>query len=193
MRFLHVAFFLAATSATTSASAQYDAPYPPPAPEPPKTTTHTFVEARIGAAGMQPLGTHDGGVLRYGPAFELGAGIGFKWLDVGLAGRYGTVPVNDARISYAAFGPELAVRKSLGDGATLRLGIVPLYAVAWDQNGTHSRIGADALAQLLFTIDNKSRPAWRAGIGLRAGRWASIRADDPGWTAGVDLLVRSWW
>jgi hypothetical protein len=192
MRFLPVAAILFATLASSTAHAQSDGTEPPP-PREPLTTTHTFVEARIGAAGMQPLGTHDGGVLRYGPAFELGAGIGFKWLDLGLAGRYGTVPVNDARISYAAIGPEIAVRKSLGFGATLRLGVVPLYAVAWDQNGAHSRMGADALAQLLFTIDNKSRPAWRAGIGLRAGRWASIRADDPGWTAGVDLLVRSWW
>jgi hypothetical protein len=192
MPFLRVALFLAATTLTSAAAAQYDGAAPVTAPEP-KTTTHTFIEGRIGAAGMQPLGTHDGGVLRYGPAFELGAGIGFKWLDVGLAGRYGTVPVNDARMSYAAFGPEIAVRKSLGSGATLRLGIVPLYAIAWDASGAHSRMGADALAQILFTLDNQSRPAWRAGIGLRAGRWASIRADDPGWTAGVDLLVRSWW
>jgi hypothetical protein len=192
MRFLPVALALAATTITSLASAQYDGSEPLP-PVEPKTLTHTFIEGRIGAAGMQPLGTRDGGVLRYGPAFELGAGLGFKWLDLGLAGRYGTVPVNDSRISYAAFGPEIAVRKSLGYGATLRLGIVPLYAVAWDGNGAHSRMGADALAQILFTIDNNSRPAWRAGIGLRAGRWASIRADDPGWTAGVDLLVRSWW
>ena len=156
---------------------------------PPPATTHTYVEARLGAVGLQPLGTRESGALRYGPAFELGAGIGFRFLDLGLVGRYGTA----AGQSYAAVGPELALRKSLGDGATLRIGIIPLYAVAWEANGAHSRIGADAIAQFLFTIDNKSRPAWRAGVGLRAGRWATIRADDPGWSLGVDLLVRSWW
>lgn len=158
-------------------------------PEPKPATTHTYVEGRLGAVGLQPLGTRESGALRYGPAFELGAGIGFRFLDFGLVGRFGTA----AGQSYTAVGPEIAVRKSLGDGATLRLGLIPLYAVAWDGNGAHSRVGADAIAQFLFTVDNKSRPAWRAGVGLRAGRWATIRAEDPGWSLGVDLLVRSWW
>ncbi len=68
-----------------------------------------------------------------------------------------------------------------------------MYAIAWDAMGATRRIGADALAQLLFTIDNVSRPAWRAGIGLRAGRYATLDARDPGWSVGVDLLARSWW
>jgi hypothetical protein len=155
---------------------------------PKPVTTHTYIEGRIGAVGFQPLGTREHGALQYGPAFELGAGIGFRWLDLGLVGRYGTIGT-----SYAAVGPEIAVRKSLGDGATLRFGVIPLYAVAWDSSSAHSRIGADAVAQFLFTIDNKSRPAWRVGAGLRAGRWATLKAEDPGWSLGVDLLVRSWW
>jgi hypothetical protein len=168
-----------------SALAQEEVLPPNPAP----ATTHTFVEARIGAVGLQPLGTRDGGALRYGPAFELGAGIGFRFLDLGLVGRYGIA----SGATYSAFGPELALRKSLGDGATFRFGVIPLYAVVWDARGSHGRVGADAIAQLLFTLDNKSRPAWRAGVGLRAGRWAATRSDDPGWSVGVDLLVRSWW
>lgn len=158
-------------------------------PNPPAQTTHTFVEGRLGAVGLQPLGLRDGGRLHYGPAFEIGAGIGFRWLDLGLVGRYGFAGTS----SYTAFGPEVALRKSLGDGATLRVGVIPLYAIAWDDRGAHRRIGADAIAQLLFTLDNKSRPAWRAGVGLRAGRWATTRTDDPGWSVGIDLLVRSWW
>lgn len=155
----------------------------------PTATTHTFVEGRLGAVGLQPLGVRDGGNLRYGPAFELGAGIGFRFLDLGLVGRYGT----HSGGSYSAFGPEIALRKSLGDGMTFRFGVIPLYAIGWDARGAHSRVGADAIAQLLFTLDNKSRPAWRGGVGLRAGRWAATRSDDPGWSVGVDLLVRSWW
>jgi hypothetical protein len=191
LRFAVCSALLLSSSMALAEDSVTDSATVPPAPSP--ATTHTFVEGRLGAVGLQPLGTRDEGALRYGPTFELGAGIGFRFLDIGLAARYGSVPSADTRTSYAAIGPELALRKSLGAGATLRFGVIPLYAVAWDTRGAHSRIGADALAQLLFTIDNKSRPAWRAGVGLRAGRWATVRADDPGWTVGVDLLVRSWW
>ncbi|MBI2393483.1 MAG: hypothetical protein HYV09_28135 [Deltaproteobacteria bacterium] len=164
-----------------------------PPPEP-LTTTHTYLEGRLGAVGQSPLGTHDSGAMRYGAAVEGSAGLGFRWLDLGLTARYGSVPSErESRLSYVAFGPEVAVRKALGGGTTLRLGVVPMYAIAWDAEGASRRVGADAIAQLLFTIDNVSRPAWRAGFGVRAGRWATLRAEDPGWTVGLDLLVRSWW
>lgn len=164
-----------------------------PPPREPLTLTHTYLEGRLGAIGQSALGARDGEPMRFGGAVEGSAGIGFRWLDLGLTARYGTVPSGDARMSYVAFGPEIAVRKALGDGATLRLGLVPMYAIAWDAAGASRRVGADALAQLLFTIDNQSRPAWRAGFGLRAGRYETLRADDPGWSIGVDLLARSWW
>ena len=189
MRWL-LASLLVLLGTTARAHADEEVAEPPPhLPVNKQTTTHTFVEGRLGVVGLQPLGERDGGALRYGPAFELGAGIGFRWLDLGLVGRYGI----GAGGTYTAFGPEVALRKSLGEGATLRVGVIPLYAIAWDARGAHSRVGADAIAQLLFTIDNTSRPAWRAGVGLRAGRWAATRTNDPGFSVGVDLLVRSWW
>ncbi len=170
----------------------------PPVVEAPKTNTHTYVEGRLGMVGLSPFGVREGGALRFGPAIEASLGIGFTWLDVGLVSRYGNTaaqsePPGQGRASYVAFGPEIAARKALGAGTTFRVGVVPLYAIAWDPSGSHARVGADALAQLLFTLDAKSRPAWRAGVGLRAGRWAAARGDDAGWTVGVDLLVRSWW
>jgi len=185
---------LALSLVTTSAAAQtYGPPSDGPPPREPLTLTHTYLEGRLGAIGHSPVSARDGDPMRFGGAIEGSAGIGFRWLDLGLTARYGTVPGSESRLSYVGFGPELAVRKALGDGATLRLGVVPMYAIAWDSQGASRRIGADALAQLLFTVDNQSRPAWRAGIGLRAGRHATLRADDPGWSVGVDLLARSWW
>jgi hypothetical protein len=185
---------------TSSAAAQTDAPSfessEAPPPREPLTLTHTYLEGRLGAIAQSPLGVRDDEPMRFGGAFEGSAGIGFRWLDLGLTARYGTIPSTpstESRLSYVGFGPEIAARKALGDGATLRVGLVPMYAIAWDSQGASRRIGVDALAQLLFTIDNQSRPAWRAGIGLRAGRYATLSADDPGWSMGIDLLARSWW
>lgn len=184
--FLRLGCALAATLVTSAAAAQaYDGP--PPRPEP-LTLTHTYLEGRLGAIGQS--GNEP---MRFGGAIEGSAGIGFRWLDLGLTARYGAIPGSDQRLSYLGFGPEIAVRKALGEGATLRLGVVPMYALAWDAEGASRRIGADALAQLLFTIDNVSRPAWRAGIGLRAGRYQTLHSDEPSWSIGVDLLARSWW
>jgi hypothetical protein len=172
-----------------------EAPPPPPA-EPAAANAHTFVELRLGLVGLSPLGKSEGGALRYGPAVETSIGMAWTWLDVGLVGRLGTVPsAVSARTTYAAFGPEIAARKYLGARTTLRFGVVPLYASAWGgELGAHGRVGVDGIVQLLFTLDDVSRPAWRSGVGLRVGRWWSATTSaDPGWTVGLDLLIRSWW
>lgn len=183
--FLRLGCLLAIVLGTSSAAAQSYDGAPPPAE--PLTLVHTYLEGRLGVIGQSA------GQMHYGGAVEGSAGIGFRWLDLGLTARYGTLPGADARLSYLGFGPEIAVRKSLGDGATLRLGIAPMYALAWDAAGASRRVGADALAQLLFTIDNQHRPAWRAGFGLRAGRYQPTSGGDASWSIGLDLLARSWW
>jgi len=169
---------------------------PTPVQPPPANDAHTFLELRLGLVGIAPLGKSEGGTLRYGPAVETSIGMAWTWLDVGLVGRLGTVPSEaSARTSYFAVGPEVAARKYLGARTTLRFGVVPLYASAWGgEMGAHGRVGVDGILQLLFTLDDQSRPAWRSGVGLRVGRWwTATTSGDPGWTMGIDLLVRSWW
>jgi hypothetical protein len=165
------------------------------AAEPPRADDdrHGWAEARLGAAGASSLDPAGGGDMRFGPSFAGALGTGFKWLDLGVAGRFASYAGSVDRISMLGIGPEVALRKRLGEGATLRLGIISQYVFAWGYDA-HARYGAEANAQLFFTLEESTATFLRAGLGLRAGRWASVEKGDPaGWSLGVDLIVRTFW
>jgi hypothetical protein len=150
---------------------------------------HGWAEARLGATGLS--GPSDG--MRFGPSFAGALGTGFKWLDLGVAGRYASVSGDAERLATFGLGPEIALRKRIVTGATFRLAVTPQYVWAFGPHA-HARYGAEAAAQLFFTLEESTSTFLRAGLGLRAGRWASVERGDPaGWTVGVDLLVRTFW
>lgn len=154
-------------------------------------SAHTYIDLRGGLVGISPLGQRD---LRYGPAVEVSGGAAWTWLDLGLVGRVGSIPAPLGREPYVAFGAEAAGRLWLGGPTTFRYGFVPLYAVAWQPQGeARGRFGVDAIAQLLFTVHDQSRPFFRMGVGLRGGRWWSASPGEATWTVGLDLLMRTWW
>lgn len=153
---------------------------------------HGYAEVRFSALGVGPLAGQSG--VSYGGALEGSVGIGFRAFDVGFVSRFGSLAGHETTPSlrYFACGPELAVRRTFG-GLTLRTGLVPTYAVTTDGQTPHGRLGLDGLVQVLFSLDEQSHPAWRAGLGLRAGRWVGTAGEGAGTTVGVDLIVRSWW
>ncbi|MGZ6060880.1 MAG: hypothetical protein ACXWVM_00720 [Polyangiales bacterium] len=156
----------------------------------PDDDRHGWAEARLGAGG---LSSFDDSQMRFGPSIAGAFGTGFKWLDLGVAGRYASVAGPADRLTTFAVGPEVALRKRLGTGATLRLGLTPQYVFAWGLD-SHARYGAEGTAQLFFTLEESTATFLRAGLGLRAGRWASVEKSDPaGWSVGVDLIVRTFW
>lgn len=170
-----------------SAATVSDAPTATESPE-----AHGYAEVRFSALGVGPLAGQTG--ISFGGALEGSVGIGYRAFDFGFVSRFGSLAGHESTPSlrYFACGPELAVRRTLG-GLTLRTGLVPTYTLTTDGVSTHGRIGLDGLVQVLFSLDDQSHPAWRAGLGLRAGRWVGTAGEGSGTTVGVDLIVRSWW
>jgi len=151
---------------------------------------HGWAEARLGAGGLSSEADNQ---LRFGPSFAAAVGTGFKWLDLGVAGRYASAAGPGDRVTTFGIVPEVALRKKLGEGATLRFALTPQYVFAWGLD-THARYGAEGSVQLLFTVEESTKTFLRGGLGLRAGRWASAEgALAAGWTVGVDLVVRTFW
>ena len=173
----------------------------PPRRPRPTTTLHTWLEGRLGATRFVKRSTE------FGPAVGVAYGMAWQWLDVGIVGAFATTPVEQGTVGSGqpgvgtvdarqyGLGAELATRTSIGNGATFRLGLDPMYMIESTSSGARSLLGVDALAQLLFTIDDGSRPVWRAGIGFHGGRRWSTGASSAGegWVVGADLVVRSWW
>ena len=155
---------------------------------------HGYAEVRLGALGLTPMVPGQSGLVM-GGALEGSVGIGIRSFDLGFVSRFGSLAGHETSASqrYFAFGPELAVRKPLGGFATFRTGLVPTYALTTDGVSTQGRIGLDLLVQVLFALEDRTRPAWRAGLGLRVGRWVGTQGEGTGTTLGVDLIVRSWW
>jgi hypothetical protein len=181
---LRIASFLAVLCFASIASAQ-DVGSPPA-----DDIRHGWFETRFGGAGFS---TVDDGQMRFGPSVQAAVGTGFRWLDLGVTGRYESMPTNNGRLTLWGFGPELGLRKRLAPGATFRLAFAPQYMFAVGHDD-HARYGADAMAQLLFNVDDSTSRFLRAGLGLRAGRWTSVDSRDPaGWSVGVDIILRSFW
>lgn len=155
---------------------------------------HGYAEVRLGALGLTPMVPGQSGLVM-GGALEGSVGIGIRSFDLGFVSRFGSLAGHETSASqrYFACGPELAVRKPLGGFATFRTGLVPTYALTTDGVSTQGRIGLDLLVQVLFALEDRTRPAWRAGLGLRVGRWVGTQGEGTGTTLGVDLIVRSWW
>jgi hypothetical protein len=151
---------------------------------------HTYLEARLGAATILQHGAG------YGPSVDVSYGLGWTWLDVGAVGHFAALPMSgptDANAYQYALGLELATRTSIGGGTTFRFGLDPLYSLESFGGSTHSSIGADALAQLLFTVDDSSRPVWRLGLGFHGGRRWPTSGGEGTWIVGADLIVRTFW
>ena len=159
-------------------------------PEFGRGTTHTWLEVRPGAATFVDKSA-------IGPALSVAYGVGFQWLDLGIAARIGSNAVSaeqatgDGRRWLFALGPEIAARWSLGAGGTFRLGVDPVYAVDWGRDSA-KRLGVDGLAQLLWTLDDDAKPVFRVGVGVRGGRWWTTGGEGV-WNVGLDLVLRSWW
>ncbi len=153
---------------------------------------HGFAEIRLGAQGVTAIGRPT--TLQSGTALEGALGLGFGPFDVGFVSRFGALSANGGLESQRTFacGPEFAFRHPIGS-ATFRVGLAPTYALMTDGTLVRGRIGADLLVQTLFRFMDSQRPVWRAGVGLRAGRWSSTSGEGYGTTVGVDLIVRSWW
>jgi hypothetical protein len=166
-------------------------PAPPPRPKPAPEETHAYVELRPG------LGTYADAASGYGPAFGAAFGIAWGWLDLGLAANVASLPhdATDTRTTILGVGPEIATRTWLGGPATLRLAVDPQYRSMRAASASTGTIGADVLAQFLFTIDERTVPAWRVGVGVRGGRFWEMGSGDKAayWTLGLDLVLRSWW
>ena len=153
---------------------------------------HGFAEIRLGALGVTAVGHPT--TLQTGTALEGAVGLGFGAFDVGFVSRFGALSARGNLESQRTFacGPEVAFRRPIGP-ATFRVGLSPTYAVTTDGTVTHGRMGAELLVQTLFQFVDSERPVWRAGVGLRAGRWVGTSGEGSGTTLGVDLIVRSWW
>lgn len=185
------------------------APMPPqPMPMPPPSEAsmqHAWIEARLGTRRWTEKSTGFGG-----GGFDLALGLAWEWVDVGIVGSYSSTNVadeahaGDVHASVWTIGPEIATRTSLGGGATFRLAFDPLYALetvspASTSTTTHSLVGGNLLAQVLFTVDESTRPVWRFGIGAHVGKmWPTAGATsapswDQAWIVGADLILRSWW
>ena len=193
-----------------------DAPYPAPAPAPApapdlapapapaldEPTQHVWVEARLGSRRWSEKSTGFGG-----GGFDLALGLGWQWIDVGLVGTYSTTGdgSDGSHAGIWTIGPEIATRTSIGGGTTFRLAFDPLYGLESLTPGgglpgsTHSLVGGNVLAQILFTVDDTTRPVWRVGLGAHVGKmWATGGASDApawdqAWIVGADVIVRSWW
>lgn len=161
---------------------------PPQRPLKDKSDLHTFLEARLGTATFLNR-------TGYGPMFTAAYGLGWTWIDVGAVAGVGGFPVNDAdaHATQYSLGLELATRTSLGGVGTFRFGLDPLYTLESYGGSTHSLVGVDALAQVLFTVDDSWRPAWRVGVGFHGGRRWPTSGGDGNWMVGVDLIVRAFW
>jgi hypothetical protein len=175
------------------------APSPPPndAPE-----QHTWVEARLGSRRWSEKSSGLGG-----GGFDLALGLGWQWIDVGVVGTWSTTGdgADGSHADIWTVGPEIATRTSIGGGTTFRLAFDPLYGIESLTPGgglpgsTHSLVGGNVLAQILFTVDDTTRPVWRLGLGAHVGKmWAtggesSAPSWDQAWIVGADVIVRSWW
>ena len=155
----------------------------------PTNDLHTYLETRLGAATMLQKSAG------YGPSLDLSYGMGFSWVDVGIVGRFASIPMKDLDGNARQFsiGPEIATRTYLGGPMTFRLGVDPLYTLETFAGQTHSLVGVDALAQFLFTIDDTTRPVWRLGLGFHGGRRWPTSGGDGIWMVGADVIVRTWW
>jgi hypothetical protein len=165
----------------------------PPAPRPRRAQrdgARGFVELR---GGLATYASHSDG---FGTNFGIAGGLAWGWIDLGIVLNHVSIP-HDGRDSTSVIGvgPELATRTWLGGPATLRLAIDPQYRAMRDGSVTTGTLGADLLAQFLFTINEETTPAWRVGVGVRGGRWweQGNGATTAYWTAGIDVVVRSWW
>lgn len=203
---------LAFTATAPAASAQEtEASTPPPAeaqpteaPPPPEEAPRPrrrvvrdqargFLEAR---GGLGTYADHAGG---FGPKFGLAGGLAWGWIDLGIAANYASLPHDGTSEHTTIFGigPELATRTWLGGPATLRLAIDPQYRQMsfGGAPGSTGTIGADVLAQFLFTMTEGTVPEWRVGVGVHGGRFWEMGTGDKAafWTAGLDVVVRTWW
>ena len=167
----------------------------------PTSTQHTWLEARLGSRRWSEKSAGFGG-----GGFDLALGVGWKWLDLGVVGTFAATSFGDpsTRGEVWTFGPEIATRTALGGGTTLRLALDPLYALetltpGGEPSSTHSLVGGNLLAEVLFTIDEGARPTWRVGVGAHVGKmWPTAGSTgapswDEAWIVGADLIVRSWW
>lgn len=162
---------------------------PPPSSEFGTGTLHTYLETRIGAATFAQKSAG------YGPSLNLAYGMGFSWIDVGAVGSFSMIPNSSTSTSAYQYslGPEIATRTSIGGGMTFRFGVDPLYTLQTFDGQTTSMVGVDGLAQFLFTLDDTSKPVWRAGVGLHGGRRWPTSGGDGVWMVGADLIIRTWW
>lgn len=193
---------LPASEPPAEAEAGYaPAPIPPPPPEDPgPPPARPRRPQRDGARGFLELrgglGTYADRADGFGANFGVAGGLAFGWVDLGIALNHVSLP-HEGRDSTSVIGvgPELATRTWLGGPATLRLAVDPQYRVMRDGGASTGTIGADLLAQFLFTLTEETVPAWRVGVGVRGGRfWELGSGDRPAyWTAGLDVVVRSWW
>src|SRR5262245_60704025 len=111
----------------------------------PDDERHGWAEARFGASGLVSVDDK----MRFGPSIADALGTGFKWLDLVTAGRYASVAGESDRLATLGVGPEIALRKRLVPGATLRFAVTPQYVFAWGRDN-HARYGAEGAAQLFF-------------------------------------------
>lgn len=200
----------AASAQETEASAPPPGEAPPPEAPPPREDApqeaprprrrvardqaRGFLEARGG------LGTYADYAGGFGPQFGLAGGLAWGWIDLGIAANYASLPrdandPNGARTTIFGIGPEIATRTWLGGPATLRLAIDPQYRSMSAGGRSTGTIGADLLAQFLFTMSEGTVPEWRVGVGAHAGRFWEMGSGDKAayWTAGLDVVVRTWW
>jgi hypothetical protein len=197
---------LAFAAAAPAASAQETEASPPPAEEapPPEVTppparmrrrpasdrARGFFEAR---GGLGTYADHAGG---FGPKFGLAGGLAWGWVDLGIAANYASLPHDGISEHTTIFGvgPEIATRTWLGGPATLRLAVDPQYRQMSFAGASTGTIGADVLAQFLFTMTEGTVPEWRVGVGVHGGRFWEMGAGKAAfWTAGLDVVVRTWW
>jgi hypothetical protein len=167
----------------------------PPEPDAPADAVEKHVEQHDDGAHVWLQGGLRGnlarggdGVGRFGQAASLGVGVGWRWLDVGLEGRIGAVEFDRTR--HLGVGPEIGLRKALGEGGTLRIATSPYFLFAED--GRRGRFGIDGVAQLLFTVHD-GPPATRLGGGLRIGHLQSGPYEAGTWFAGLEFVGRFWW
>lgn len=161
---------------------------------------HTWLEARIGSRRWTEKSAW------YGGGFDLALGLGWEWVDVGVVGSFTSTDIGQKSVhaNVWTLGPEIATRTYIGGGTTFRLAFDPLYALetvypSGSSSTTHSLVGGNLLAQILFTVDDTTRPIWRLGVGAHVGKmWPTAGASsapswDHAWIVGADVIVRSWW